>query len=209
MKVIPKQANIVLLANNHNPSVVTKEWLAQNKILPEPSIDFLHTPFLSRVETEKFFIQVDRQRLDAQVKTFNGDTLSGLSVVVANYVQSRPEVVYTAAGFNSKWQVQDMSLSGKLKQIFTSTSPSFTNIFGERHDVGGIVVWEYDVFRVQMTANPTGSNAGIEFNYHLDMKTINELCEKLPQFACVTKNANQIVTELLGGDNLGHESSTE
>ena len=209
MKVVPTQANIVLLANSHNPAVVTREWLAQNEVLTEPPLDFLHTPFVSTVQTKNFTLQVDPQRLNAQVTTFNQDTLSRLSVVVAKYVQSLPAVLYTAVGFNSKWQVRDMSLPDRLKQIFASTSPLFTNIFGERHDVGGIVVWKHDVFRVQMTANPTGANAGIDFNYHLDIKTVDDLYEKLPQFACVTKHSNKIVNDLLGGDNLGHESSSE
>lgn len=209
MKVVPTQANIVLLAKNYNPAVITKEWLAQNEVLKEPPIDFLHTPFLSTVQTKNFTLQVDPQRLNAHVTSFNHDTLLDLSGVVAKCVQSLPDVLFSAVGFNSKWQAQDMSLSARLKQIYSSTSPLFTNIFGKQHDVGGIVVWEYDVFRVQMTANPTGANAGIDFNFHLDIKSVDVLFEKLPQFVLVTEQANQIVTNLLGGDNLGHESSQE
>jgi hypothetical protein len=31
------EANIVVLAKNHNPSIVYKEWLTQNKIIDEQS----------------------------------------------------------------------------------------------------------------------------------------------------------------------------
>ena len=209
MNVVPTRANIILLTNDHNPAVVTKEWLVQEKILTERPLDFFHTPFLSTVQTENVTLQVDPQQLNAQVTTVNQDTLSLLSEVVAKFVQSLPKVRYTAVGFNSKWQVKDMSLAKRLKQIFASTSPLFANIFGERHNVGGIVVWEYDGFRVQMTANPTGANAGIEFNYHLDINSVDDLYEKLSQFSCVTKHANKIVNDLLGGDNRGHESSSD
>ena len=209
MKVVPTQANIIVLANNHVPAVVTKEWLVQKEVLTEQPLDFLHTPLLSTVQTQNIALQVNPQRLNAQVTNVNQDTLSLLSKVVARYVQALPEVRYTAMGFNSKWHVRDKSFAQRLRQIFTRSSPLFASIFGERHNVGGIVLWEYDVYRVQMTANPPGPNAGIDFNYHLDIKTVDELHEKLPQFSSVTNHANNIVNNLLGGDNSGLVSSAE
>ena len=75
MKVVQTQASIVLLANSHNPTIVTNEWLTRKEVLTESPEDFTHTPLFSSVETTSFVLYVDPQRLRLDVKTFNHDSL--------------------------------------------------------------------------------------------------------------------------------------
>ena len=43
MKVVPIQANIVILASNHNPGLYLKDWLNQKGIFTETPTNFVHT----------------------------------------------------------------------------------------------------------------------------------------------------------------------
>ena len=198
MNVVQTQATIVLLANSHNPTIVTNEWLTRKEILTESPVDFTHTPMFSTVETTSFVLYVDPQRLRVDVKIINQVSLSELPEVVKRYVDTLPEVPYSAIGFNSRWQVDDLPLHDILKGNFTGKSELFTRVFGEQHSIGGIVMWEYDAFRVQLTAKPAQANPVIDFNYHSVTKEVGDLYDRLSKFADVTDHSNKIVNALLG-----------
>ena len=172
-------------------------------------MDFTHTPYFSSVETANFIFYVDPQRLRVDVKSINQESLSELPKVVEKYVEKLPEVPYSAVGFNSRWQAHDMPHTSMLKAIFTGYPKLFTNVFGEQHNIGGIVLWQYEAFQVRLTANPAEANPGIDFNYHSDIEDVDDLYEKLDRFVRCTSYAEKIVNDLLGGENLGHESSSE
>ena len=207
MKVVQTQASIVLLANSHNPTIVTNEWLTRKKILTESAVDFTHTPMFSTVETPTFLLYVDPQRLRLDVKTFNHDSLYKLPNIIEKYVEALPEVPYSAVGFNSRWQVPDTPLREILKADFTGDSELFEKVFGGQHNVGGIVLWQYGSFRVQLTANPAQANPAIDFNYHSEVEMVTGLYERLSKFVDVTAHANAIVNDLLGGKTLEYEAS--
>ena len=61
-------ANIVVLAENHNPSIISKDWLSQKGIIKDNVISFTHTPAFSVVETENFSFFVDPDRLQLTLK---------------------------------------------------------------------------------------------------------------------------------------------
>lgn len=73
--VTPDSASIVLLATHFNPSIVTKDWLFQNNIVPEMVVNFVNTPVFSTIETEAFSIIVDENRLQWQEKKVTLDNL--------------------------------------------------------------------------------------------------------------------------------------
>ena len=208
MKVVQAQASIVVLADSHNPTIVTKEWLARKEILAETPVDFTHTPYFSSVETTNFILYVDPQRLRVDAKNINQVSLSGLPEIIKKYVEKLSEVPYSAVVYNSRWQVHDMPHPDKLKAIFSGNAEQFTKVFGKQHNVGGIVLWEYDAFRVQLTANPAQANPGIDLNYHSNVEVVDDLYKRLSKFVDVTEHANRIVNDLLGGETLGHESSS-
>ena len=208
MKVVQTQATVVVFADSHNPTIVTKEWLARKEVITEPPMDFTHTPYFSSVETKSFMLYVDPQRLRVDVKIINQVSLSGLPEIIKKYVEKLAEVPYSAVGFNSRWQAHDTPQSDLLKTIFTSNSEQFTRVFGEQHSVGGIVLWKYGDFQVRLTASPAQANPEIDFNYHSDIEVVDDLYKRLSNFFDVTEHANTIVNDLLEGNNPRHESSS-
>ena len=149
---------------------------------------------------------VDPNRLHVDVKIFNQESLSRLPKVIERYGEKLPEVPYSAVGFNSRWEVHEVPGADMLKAMFTGKSQLFTNVFGPQHNVGGVVSWTFGEFQVRLTANPAEANLGIDFNYHSDIKTVDDLYGRLTRFADVTTHSHSTVNRLLGGDNAGHKS---
>src|ERR1700687_1593386 len=98
-------ANIVLLAENHNPSIATKDWLQYKLIIPEKPINFANLPVLSRYESENFSFFVDPNRLILEAKNQRPETIEALPQIVRAYAEALPETSYSALGLNFRWRI--------------------------------------------------------------------------------------------------------
>ena len=203
MEFMPNRANIVLLASNHNPGIVSKEWLNQKGIITEIPIDFENTPGFSAVETANYLVQVDTQRLNIDLKNPDENMLTRLLLIAVKYIEALPEIPYYAVGLNFNWLIQLKNLD-VLKSIFIANPEHFDEIFqGGNYDIGGIVLYDYNPFLLQLTIRPEkDNNVLFAFNYYSDVSNINDLSSKISQFTEVTKHARTIVTKMLGGEKI-------
>lgn len=201
MQVVLTQANIVILASNHDPGIVSKEWLNQKDILTEVPVNYINTPGFSLVETENHALHIDPQRLNISLKKRYENMLSHLPVIAGKYVEALPETPYRAVGLNSNWIAQLEHLD-VLKGIFIKTPDQFDAIFHEgNYNIGGIVFYEYVPFLLQLTIKPEdNNNVSLDFNYHSDVSGTDDLSEKILHFAKVTEHAHNIAIKLLGGE---------
>ena len=201
MKVVLTQANIVILASNHDPGIVSRDWLIQKEILTEASINHINTPGFSLVETANYLLQIDQQRLDIRLKGFNEHLLARLSIMAGKYIEVLPATRYSAVGLNSNWIAQ-LDHPNALKDIFAARRKQFDTTFHEgTYEVGGIVIYRYDPFRLQLTVTPQQSNnARLDFNYHSDISEVEVLGEAIGRLVEVTNHAHNIAVKLLGGE---------
>ena len=199
MKVLPTQANIVILASNHNPGIVSKEWLHQKEIFTETPTNFVHTPEFSLVETDNYSLQIDPQRLNIALKNPNEDRLTRLSVMANKYIEELPETPYRAVGLNSDWIVPQEN-PDVLKGTFIANPDHFDTIFHDGdYNVGGIIMYEYNPFRLQLTIKPDkDNNVSLDFNYHLGVSGVDELGVSISHFAEVIGHARDTTIKLLG-----------
>ena len=201
MKLLPIQAAIVVLASNHNPGIVSKEWLNQKKIFMDTPTNFIHTPEFSLIETENFSLHIDPQRLNIGIKGPNEEMLARLPFVADKYVEALPETPYRAVGLNSSWIIQPES-PDVLKGIFLTHPSQLDTIFRDKpYNIGGIVLYEYDPFNLQLTIKPDkDDNIRFDFNYHSNVSDANELGGRISRFADAIEYARSIVSNLLGGE---------
>lgn len=199
MEPILSQANIVLVAPNHRPDIVSKEWLSQNNILKEGAINFVHNQNISLVDTTNFSINVLQQRLTIAARNFNQDKLNHLQTIANRYINALPNVLYNALGLNSVWIVQTGS-PDLLKRTFVADSEQFNKAFhGVAYDIGGIVRYEYKSFRVQLTITLQQTNQiNADFNYHSDITNPDQLRERISHSSEVIAHARNITRKLLG-----------
>ena len=200
MELTLNQANIVLVAPNHRPDIVSKEWLNQNDILKEAPINFVHHQNFSLVETINYSINVLQQRVTITARNSNQNTLNHLQTIANRYIKAFPNVSYSAIGLNSHWIVQP-TIPDLLKGTFVADKEQFNKAFhGEAsYDIGGIVYYHFELFRVQLTLSPQSDNQiKADCNYHSDIAELNELRERISHFAAAIGHARNIIRKLLG-----------
>ena len=99
-------ASIVVLAENHNPSIVSKDWLTQNKIIEEEILNFTHLPVVSITETNNFNLFIDPNKLQLTIKKISSENLKALPQIISEYLGKLPETPYTAIGFNYSYRLE-------------------------------------------------------------------------------------------------------
>ena len=201
MRLTLNQGNIVLVAPNHRPDIVSKEWLNQNNILKEAPINFVHHPNFSLVDTTNFSINVVQQRLTITARSSNQDMLNHLQTIANRYIKALPNISYNAIGLNCVWRIlrTDPDL---LKSTFITNSERFNKAFRDEasYDIGGIVYYQYGSFRVQLTMTPQQNNhINADFNYHSDITSPDQLGERISHFTEAIGHARNITGKLLGG----------
>ena len=195
------QGNIVLVAPNHRPDIVSKDWLNENDILKEAPINFVHHQNLSLVDTTNFSINVVQQRLTITTRNSDPDILRRLQTIAKRYVKALPNVSYNAIGLNSVWRIvpTDPDL---LKSTFVADKAKFNESFHDEasYDIGGIVRYKYDdSFRVQLTITPQENNQiNADGNYHSDITNSDQLSESISRFVEAIQHARKIIIKLLG-----------
>ena len=192
-------ANIVLDASDHEPDLVTKEWLEQNNVLKEKPIEFVYRQGRLLVETENYSINLVQQQLTIAAKNSGEEVLNNLQFIANQYIKVLPNVSYNAVGLNFNWQIlpTDHDL---LKQIFVAKPERFNNaIRDEAYGIGGIIYYRYPPFQVFLLimAGPD-KHIIADFNYHLDITDSEQLSKTISHFTEVRENARDTITKLLG-----------
>ena len=178
MKMTQCMANVILHAENHNPSIVSKDWLMQQSILTEHPIDFKHFPFFSSVETETYTLLVDQQVLNLNLKVINESTLPELADMMKRYVAVLSHIPYKAVGFNISWLISDINANDILKDVFVGDRNKLLSIVGEHHGVGGILFYNHDTFQAELTARPISANeVSININFNSNINNVEDLLD--------------------------------
>lgn len=194
MEVLLKNTNIVILASNHNPSIVSKEWLTQRKIIEEEVNKFTHTPIFSLVETTNFTFVVDPDRLQISVKNITPENVESLPRIVERHINQLPETPYTAIGLNYIFHI--ISAKQSLKDVFSTDEKKFRELFLDNYQLGGVIRFKFDDFLVAINLLPLENDKiSADFNFHINSRDIEKIREKLRVYSKAKKKAE----EILGG----------
>lgn len=172
--------NIVILARNYNPSIVSKEWLYEKNIVRETVINFVHTPPLSVVETERISFVLDENRLQISLKSITTESIESLPKIAAGFVSCLPETPFVAVGFNYTYNIPKET--SRTKTLFALDDTKLKELFSEDYEVGLIVSFPFKTFIVRMTTPPIiGKTTRItmDFNFHSDSRGADEVKKRL------------------------------
>ena len=192
-----KGANIVILARNYNPSIVSKEWLYQKNIIKETATNFVHTPPLSFVETERVSLVLDEDSLRISLKTISAEGIEVLPKIAAEFVSCLPETPFKAVGFNYSYHTAKGS--SHLKALFSPNDTKLKELFSKNYEIGGMVSFRFKEFLVSMSAPPAGAEStrmAISFNFHSDSQGAKAVQERLKLHPQTIERAEEILREL-------------
>lgn len=202
-------ATVVILAQNHNPSIASKDWLLARDILSESPVNFVHMPVLSQFESENFNLVVEENRWQLRAKNTSSDTIEQLPKVAHKYIEALPETVYTAVGTNWDWRVKNVSvdLIDYAQQLFVPAGGNLSQIARRPNfTINVTIAFDEQPFRVQATlnANPKERHElRWRINYQKDVKGA-ESADRLPQieealkkFDSLQKQSRELINQLM------------
>ena len=194
------QASIVLAASNHNPEIVSKEWLNQNDLLVEEPVNFSPGQNLLLVETANYSINVAQQRVTIATRNPNPDILDTLETIATRYIDALPNLSYSAVGLNSNWLIVPTH-PNLLKETFLVNQGKIDKMFHPNTDygIGGIVHYKYGSFQANLLIPPQENDQIIaDFNYHSNITNLNQVRDRISCFSKATEHALDTVRKLLG-----------
>lgn len=173
MNAILNKTAIIILAESHNPTIVSPEWLRDKGIMDEKPTNFAHTPVLSIFESESCQILVDQNRFQMTPKNLELPCINRCQKATVDYVTALPETPYTAIGLNYTWQVNigENADNNIIKLSFAGSN--IENSFEGYEDVllGGKLTAKKENYVLQLIIDPSDKSIlSFHFNFHFDTK---------------------------------------
>ena len=194
---LPHSANIVIMASNYNPSIVSKEWLYQRGIFTESVDNFVHTPMLALVENQNFGFMVDEQRLQIVIKRVTQDNLTNSNVIAQRFIDVLPETPYKAVGLNYSFKLAEKSCN--LRGLWVPKAAKLKAVFSQDYQVGAMVVFSFGGFAATFTVTPSltkGQPIRIGFNFHANVANTIEVKARIASQTTTLQKAESIIQEL-------------
>jgi hypothetical protein len=194
---LPNSANIVIIASNYNPSIVSKEWLYQKGIFTESVDNFIHTPILALVENQDFGLIVDEQRLQLVIKRVTQDNLTNSSSMAQKFVTVLPETPYKSVGLNYRYTLTENRCN--LRTLWAPKSAKLRTMFSHDYQLGAMIVFSFESFVVTFTVTPSltrEQQIRIAFNFHANVANIEEVRARIASQTTTLQKAESIIQEL-------------
>ena len=199
------KASIVIVANVHNPSIVSPEWLKKFDFIKEEPLQFIHTPDFSAIETEIFNLIADRQRLQITLKRINKKNLLFMMKLVQKYVEILPHIPFRSLGLNFDWLIEKFD-ENKLPhiQLNVGNIKNFKEVFpGHNVNFGLRIFAIKKPYALKLTVDPTSKNTLIcMFNYHHEVVELSAdiIVEYLNQIEELYTNSKEITDRISKGE---------
>jgi hypothetical protein len=162
-----KIANIVIVANLHNPTILSEEWLDSHGVLPK-GVLVLRTPQISVVKSELVEMVADPNRVQFTITDKGPDAENACAKAAENYFKALPHIPYIAMGFNFHYLIDEADKLGELSILYDKKEISEV-IKKEKSSQGFIHVWTEKEARCRVTYDPTASQGKeLIFNFHFE-----------------------------------------
>ena len=192
-KAILRKANIVVLASNYNPSIVSRDWVLSKQLLSEPIGDFVHTPAFSLIENNDFSLSVDMNRLQLSMKRLTVENMRLLPQIVKKFFTLLPETPYRAMGFNFVYELEVKN--DFLEHLFSPNKRSIKELFSSEYELGAIVSFGFKGFIVRVnisTVKPKQKARTVNFNFHTAIDGVDQAKERLDLYEKALQKAERI-----------------
>jgi hypothetical protein len=202
-----RKASIVILAQAHNPSIISPDWVKKVLLIKEPPSNFVHTPPFSLFESKSFLLTVDTNRLELVTKVLDNEHISICGQVVGAYFRALPHIPYRSLGQNYIWEYSSNDSSKKplphLKLLIDNFDLS--RAFNNRNiEYGGTVRVELKPYVLTLKIEYEGSQYIIfNHNFSYAIQTAHKASNILKSFLSLKTRSNEINKSILarGEDN--------
>ena len=171
-------SNVVIVAQQFNPSVFSQLLLVRNNIVSENGFhrECLFSEMAAHVESDRFSLLVVPPQLQFVPKVAPPDQLEVVVEKVGAIVRSLPHTPYTGAGLNYVWHVwpQEESIHTLSRRLFFLQGTPLFDAFGAPDArFGSYLSMNILGCRLKLDIKPIVQERGdclqFAFNFHLDV----------------------------------------
>lgn len=112
-----RKASVVILAQAHNPTIVSPDWVQKVLLVKEPPSNFVHTPPFSLFDSASLLLTVDAMRLELVSKALDEEHVSTCGQVAGSYFRALPHIPYRSLGLNYIWEYSPESDGKPLPRV--------------------------------------------------------------------------------------------
>ena len=210
-------ANIVIVANNMNPSIFSSLWLVKEGILNEKDFvnDYVYTPMATSIPTPDFKLDVFPERLQIAFTDRSLDSPKLVTTAVDKIIHKLPHTPYVAIGANIHWigaPDPHTAFVTFTRNLFVKPDiPLYDKFSDTNARFGGYMSKVFLGARMKVDIKPRlgGPEDEVEeflnftFNYHLpleDGRQIEQMQEFLGNWEALRSESESVVHSVLDED---------
>lgn len=206
-----KIENVVVLATNFNPSIISSIWLVNKEICKGEEIlpNSFNTPQFSQILCNDFHILVLPDQIQfSKPVGYEGDFSDIVVTKLSKILSELPEVPYKSAGINFHWFLNDSKdeMNKFSHKLFYNKE---SKIYGEFNSpdahFGAYLSKDYSGSRLKLDIKPISYNENNQlpvsaiqfaFNFHVDFtgdKVNKQVLEFLKNYNNYSKESKRII----------------
>jgi len=202
--------NVVLTAEQFNPTIISQIWLARIGLVPEDGFrdGCIFSPHVAQVRTREFELLVIPQLAQFVPSVEQGQQQRVIVDKLGLLVERLPETPYRALGFNITWHLQPekSSIEEFTRRLFRVPDGPVHKFFDDTKDRFGSYLSKDSLgFRLKLMALPVVVPSpeqqrhlvAFNFNYHFDISdqgdSVTSIVSMLPRWDEAVAESSQIV----------------
>ena len=171
-----RKVSVVILAQSHNPTIISPDWVRSKLSINEKEQNFVHTPPFSLFDSASFLLTVDPDRWELVSKTLDHAHLLLCGQAAGAYFQTLPHIPYKKLGLNYIWAYSPSLKGEHLPRVSLKIDEVDPNeIFGTKSlRCGGTVEADFKDYILKLTIQYENDKT-LVFNYNFshDIQTWN------------------------------------
>lgn len=162
-----RKVSVVILAQSHNPSIISPDWVRSTLSINEKGQNFVHTPPFSLFDSASFLLTVDTDRWDLVSKVLDDAHILLCGRAAGAYFRTLPHIPYKRLGMNYIWAYSPSLKGEHLPQISLKINEIDPNEILDAKSVrcGGTVEGDFKDYTLKLTMHYEGDQILI-FNYN-------------------------------------------
>jgi hypothetical protein len=197
-----RKASIVILAQAHNPSIISTDWVKKVLLIKEPPSNFVHTPPFSLFESNSFLLTVDTNRLELVTKVLDDEHILACGQVGSAYFRALQHIPYRSIGQNFIWEYSSDVSKKPLPDVKLSINNLDLSQVFNRQDIkyGGTAQIELKPFVLTVKIDYEG-NQNIVFNYNFShvFESIRKAVKAVKTFPALKDRSQELTQSILTG----------
>ena len=199
-----RKATIVILAQGHNPSIISPDWVHKMLQVDEKPAQFVHTPQFSVFDSPSYLLTVDTDRLELVTKVLDEEHIARCAELARRYFLTLPHIPYRSLGLNYIWAYSPEPSGKPLPSVnLTINDLNLSRVFASRNiKYGGTVRVQLKPYVLTARIDHEDDQALVlNYNFSYVIKSARSAVNAAKSFLSLKSRSQELTESMLAGGN--------